>query len=63
MNPPTDCHPHHPVLPTGYGPAVSEKCPETGSNFTMGGPFWSQPLHDQEWVAGLLEQIRADKAK
>ncbi|PSC68820.1 putative tRNA (guanine(26)-N(2))-dimethyltransferase 2 isoform B [Micractinium conductrix] len=46
----------------GYGPAVSEKCPETGSNFTMGGPFWSQPLHDQEWVAGLLEQIRADKA-
>ncbi|KAL4430759.1 hypothetical protein ABPG75_006015 [Micractinium tetrahymenae] len=45
----------------GAGPAVPEKCPETGSGFQMGGPFWAEPIHDPEWVAGLLQQIRRDK--
>lgn len=45
----------------GMGPAVPQQCPDTGSNFQMGGPFWTEPLHDPEWVAGLLEQVQRDK--
>lgn len=45
----------------GAGPAVPEKCPETGSGFQMGGPFWAEPIHDPAWVAGLLQQIQRDK--
>lgn len=48
-------------LRAGAGPAVPQQCPETGSGFQMGGPFWAEPLHDQEWVQGLLQQVRADK--
>ena len=38
----------------GHGPTVPEHCPETGSGWIMGGPFWSQPIHDQDWVKGVL---------
>lgn len=27
----------------------------------LGGPFWAEPLHDPQWVAGLLAQVRRDK--
>lgn len=47
--------------PAGVGPAVPQQCPESGSGFQMGGPFWAEALHDPEWVQGLLEQVRADK--
>ncbi len=40
---------------------MPDKCPETGSGFQMGGPFWAEPIHDPQWVAGLLQQIRRDK--
>jgi tRNA (guanine26-N2/guanine27-N2)-dimethyltransferase len=40
---------------------VPQQCPETGSGFQMGGPFWAEPLHDPEWVQGLLQQVRRDK--
>lgn len=42
----------------GRGPAVPEKCPETGSPFNMGGPFWAGPIHDAEFVAAMLTEIR-----
>lgn len=38
----------------GHGPTVPEHCPETGSGWIMGGPFWSQPIHNQDWVKGVL---------
>ena len=38
----------------GHGPVVPQQCPETGSGWIMGGPFWSQPIHDQAWVKGIL---------
>ena len=50
-------------LPAGAGPAVPQQCPETGAGFQMGGPFWAEPLHDPEWVAGLLDQVRRDKER
>ena len=39
----------------GHGPTVPQQCPETGSNWIMGGPFWSQPIHDPAWVKGVLQ--------
>ena len=28
----------------------------------MGGPFWSQPIHDQAWVKGILAILEVRKA-
>ncbi|KAL3904134.1 MAG: hypothetical protein SGILL_010187 [Bacillariaceae sp.] len=32
-------------------------CPETGSNFKVGGPLWLGPLHDQDLVKTALERL------
>lgn len=29
----------------------------------MGGPIWARPLHDQEWVNGLLQQMDAESGR
>jgi len=42
----------------GRGPCVPEKCPETGSGFVMGGPFWAGPLHNTPFVEGVLQDIQ-----
>jgi tRNA (guanine26-N2/guanine27-N2)-dimethyltransferase len=47
----------------GAGPAVPERCPETGAAHTMGGPFWAEPLHDPAWVKGVLALVRARRAR
>lgn len=39
------------------------RCPESGSGFLMGGPIWARPLHDQEWVAGLLQQMEGESER
>lgn len=41
----------------GHGPTVPQSCPETGSAFIMGGPFWAGPLHDNDWIRALLASI------
>lgn len=45
---------HHP------GRALREPalCPETGSGFIMGGPFWSGALHNTEFVTQVLQSIQ-----
>lgn len=45
----------------GVGPAVPQQCPETGANFLMGGPFWADPIHNMDWVNGILESVKANK--
>ncbi|CAL8462795.1 g2328 [Coccomyxa elongata] len=47
----------------GAGPAVPEKCPETGSGFQMGGPMWAGPIHDPSWIQGLLDTMEAEKER
>ena len=42
----------------GVGPAVPQQCPETGANFLMGGPFWADPIHNMDWVHGILESVK-----
>jgi tRNA G26 N,N-dimethylase Trm1 len=29
----------------------------------MGGPIWARPLHDQEWVSELLQQMGAESGR
>jgi tRNA (guanine26-N2/guanine27-N2)-dimethyltransferase len=41
------------------GPACPAECPETGQGFRVGGPIWSAPIHDLEWVAEALERLEA----
>jgi tRNA (guanine26-N2/guanine27-N2)-dimethyltransferase len=46
----------------GLGPAVPERCAETGAGFLMGGPFWADPIHDMDWVQGILALVRVSPA-
>ncbi len=43
----------------GAGPAVPQQCPETGSGFLMGGPYWAEPIHDHAWLQGVLKAVQA----
>lgn len=45
----------------GAGPAVPQACPETGAGFTMGGPFWAEPLHSPEALAGVLRVLNENR--
>lgn len=29
----------------------------------MGGPIWSAPIHDQEWVSSILANVKASKER
>ncbi|KAL6622966.1 hypothetical protein ACP70R_032845 [Stipagrostis hirtigluma subsp. patula] len=42
-----------------FCPTVPKDCPECGHKFVMGGPIWSDPIHDKEWVASILSNIHA----
>ncbi|TVU30739.1 hypothetical protein EJB05_22375 [Eragrostis curvula] len=46
------------VLPN-FSPAVLGDCSECGHKFVMGGPIWSDPIHDKEWAASILSNIHA----
>jgi tRNA (guanine26-N2/guanine27-N2)-dimethyltransferase len=39
----------------GQGPPMPQQCAETGAGYLMGGPLWAEPLHDPEWLKGLIE--------
>ncbi|KAJ4833107.1 hypothetical protein Tsubulata_001094 [Turnera subulata] len=45
----------------GFGPAVPQECTDCGKKFNMGGPIWSAPIHDQEWVTSILEDVKSMK--
>ena len=45
---------------TGYAAArntVPSSCVETGGRLVVGGPFWSDPIHDQDIVDTLINRI------
>ncbi len=55
-------------LPLGLGVCVCAcacgcRCPDSGGQYLMGGPIWSEPIHDQQFVAGLLKSLDQDKAR
>ncbi|KAL2896112.1 hypothetical protein RDABS01_037896 [Bienertia sinuspersici] len=43
----------------GYGPVVPQECTDCGKRMNMGGPIWSAPIHDQEWVTSILADVKA----
>ncbi|KAG9439165.1 hypothetical protein H6P81_019330 [Aristolochia fimbriata] len=45
----------------GFGPVVPRDCSDCGKKFNMGGPIWSAPIHDQEWVASILANVKSLK--
>ncbi|CAM8968100.1 unnamed protein product [Rhodiola kirilowii] len=45
----------------GFGPVVSQECSDCGKKYNMGGPIWSAPIHDQEWVASILADVTSMK--
>lgn len=45
--------------PPGTGPPVDKKCDQCGSVFRLGGPIWSDPIHDRSFVQDLLSEVEA----
>ncbi|KAL9381091.1 hypothetical protein Peur_026748 [Populus x canadensis] len=45
----------------GFGPAVPQECSDCGKKYNMGGPIWSAPIHDQEWVTSILKSVKSMK--
>ncbi|WCJ25536.1 tRNA (guanine(26)-N(2))-dimethyltransferase [Euphorbia peplus] len=47
----------------GFGPVVPQECIHCGKKYNMGGPIWSAPIHDQEWVTSTLEGVKSMKER
>ncbi|KAL4581952.1 hypothetical protein LXL04_006486 [Taraxacum kok-saghyz] len=45
----------------GFGPVVPQECSDCGKKYNMGGPIWSAPIHDQDWVTSILTEVKAMK--
>ncbi|GMJ16130.1 tRNA methyltransferase 1b [Hibiscus trionum] len=45
----------------GFGPVVPRECSHCEKKFNMGGPIWSAPIHDQEWVTNILADVKSMK--
>ncbi|KAA8547883.1 hypothetical protein F0562_004312 [Nyssa sinensis] len=43
----------------GFGPVVPQECSDCGKKYNMGGPIWSAPIHDQEWVTSILADVKS----
>ncbi|KAJ0261013.1 hypothetical protein HA466_0042170 [Hirschfeldia incana] len=47
----------------GVGPVVPQDCTHCGKKYNMGGPIWSAPIHDQEWVTSILNGVKSMKER
>ncbi|KAG6396146.1 hypothetical protein SASPL_142288 [Salvia splendens] len=47
----------------GFGPAVAQECSDCGKKYNMGGPIWSAPIHDMEWVNSILTDVKSIKER
>ncbi|GER49286.1 tRNA (guanine(26)-N(2))-dimethyltransferase [Striga asiatica] len=47
----------------GFGPVVTQECTDCGKKYNMGGPIWSAPIHDQEWVNSILTDVKSMKSR
>ncbi|XP_057769846.1 tRNA (guanine(26)-N(2))-dimethyltransferase 2-like isoform X2 [Salvia miltiorrhiza] len=45
----------------GFGPVVAQECSDCGKKYNMGGPIWSAPIHDMEWVNSILADVKSMK--
>ena len=45
----------------GVGPVVPQRCPSCGWHYNMGGPIWSDPIHDKTWVSNVKRELEQNK--
>ncbi|XP_062216061.1 tRNA (guanine(26)-N(2))-dimethyltransferase 1-like isoform X2 [Phragmites australis] len=45
----------------GIGPVVPQECSDCGKKFNVGGPVWSAPIHDEDWVVSTLTDVKSMK--
>ena len=38
---------------------ILPECEHCGKRFNMGGPIWSEPIHDSEWISLVLQQFKS----
>ncbi|KAG4093089.1 N2,N2-dimethylguanosine tRNA methyltransferase [Neocallimastix lanati (nom. inval.)] len=51
------------VYKVNVGPNVDSKCNICGSKYHIGGPFYSDPIHDPEFVKEMLEHVKESEDK
>ncbi|KAH9001144.1 N2 N2-dimethylguanosine tRNA methyltransferase [Lactarius akahatsu] len=51
------------LFKTHVGPPVSEKCPECGAPLHVAGPMWNGPIHDPQFIGGILEHLESSEDK
>ena len=44
----------------GRGPPVSSECSQCGKDFYIGGPIWSDPIHDRDFLQNMLDHLTSD---
>ncbi|XP_075153046.1 tRNA methyltransferase 1 [Haematobia irritans] len=54
---PTPSNPNQVKFGIPTGPPVTDKCEHCGHKHHLGGPIWSDPIHDKEFVQDLLNAI------
>lgn len=47
----------------GTGPVISPDCKQCGKHHNMGGPMWSAPIHNSEWIASMLSSVSSMKMR
>lgn len=47
----------------GFGPVVPQECSDCGKKYNVGGPIWSAPIHNQDWVSSILSNINSTKER
>ena len=48
----------NPKFTPATAPSVPHRCPDTDSQFLVGGPIWMDPMHDAEWVQQILTAVK-----
>lgn len=49
--------------PPAIGPSVGMTCDQCGSKFHVGGPIWTESMHNVEYSKAVKEMVQANKDK
>ena len=48
---------------TNSGHPTDKNCDECGGRYQLGGPMWSGPLHDPEFVGKMIDHVKSGDAE
>ncbi|XP_318825.5 tRNA (guanine(26)-N(2))-dimethyltransferase [Anopheles gambiae] len=60
---PTEANPQQIKFGIPTGPFVGSRCEHCNHQHHMGGPIWSAPLHDEQFLAELLQTVEQEDSK